>query len=242
MTDVLYVAWNRLAYTRESFTALLSNTDWDVVGTLYVHDDGSTDGTAEWLKEACETMDDDGCGGTRVVFDGKRVGGPVATMNWYLDRSDPGVARFAKIDNDFVVCPGWLTALQQVLDEYAELDIVGTEPWFGEPVIASMHRTYMKARHIGGKGVMRRRAFAKRRPTPGGWNGYQGFTQWQEGTPDVTKGWVSPDLACFGLDQIREQDGPWRQLAEAYAAREWQRLWPCYDTDEHYSWWTPAFT
>lgn len=232
---MLYVAWNRLEYTRESFEALLVNTDWSAVGKLYVHDDGSTDGTAKWLAENIDRCP------SAHVWDGIRRGGPVAAMNWYLDVSDPGVARFAKVDNDFIVCPGWLGALQQVLDDYPKLDIVGTEPWFGDPQPADMERDYRTARHIGGKGVMRRNAFKRWRPKPGGWNGYQGFTQWQTAHSEITKGWVFPDLACFGLDQVAADDGPWRHLAEVYAEREWQRLWSVYESDEHYSWWKPVY-
>jgi len=49
--DLLYLACNRLEFTRETFATLVRNTDWDLVHELFVMDDGSTDGTRQWLRE-----------------------------------------------------------------------------------------------------------------------------------------------------------------------------------------------
>lgn len=240
--DVLYVAWNRLAFTVESFTALVENTDWTLVRTLFVHDDDSTDGTNEWLRDATDEL-----AAARVVQDviygDARVGGPVATMNWYLDHPLSGrgaAATFAKVDNDFVVCPGWLPEMLRVLDEWGG-DVLGTEPFLGDPTAPPLdERAAEEAVHIGGKGLIRRSAFNYCRPTPGGWNGYQGFTQWQHNHPEVSKAWITPDLPCFGLDQLPIE--PWRSLAEEYARKEWQRAWPPYAAASHayWDWWTPV--
>jgi hypothetical protein len=243
LIDVLYVAFNRFAYTVESFSALVENTDWRHVRTLFVHDDNSSDGTADWLVQATDRLAAAGAV-QDVVYDGRRVGGPVATMNWYLDhplaRRDDADA-FAKVDNDFVVCPGWLNELLAVLGRSPDLDILGTEPFLGDPTLPPLkERNAQTARHIGGKGVIRHRAFRYCRATPGGWNGYQGFTQWQHNHPEITKAWIVPDLPCFGLDQLPLE--PWRTLANEYAEKGWQRKWPEYSTraTDYWSWWTPA--
>ena len=52
MIDILYVGWNRLEFTKATFEALKANTDWSLVRHLHIHDDGSTDGTREWLRDA----------------------------------------------------------------------------------------------------------------------------------------------------------------------------------------------
>lgn len=75
--DVLFVAWNRREFTRASFAALADNTDWSEVGTLYVHDDGSSDGTRKLLRLAILDLDLP----CPVVFHDKRLGSPVAVMN-----------------------------------------------------------------------------------------------------------------------------------------------------------------
>ncbi len=48
----MYLAWNRREFTEVSFPMLLANTDWEHVRQLHVYDDGSTDGTKEFLYEA----------------------------------------------------------------------------------------------------------------------------------------------------------------------------------------------
>src|SRR5215510_6826063 len=50
--EILYCAWNRLEFTRATFELLRRNTDWKRISRLVVYDDGSRDGTAEFLDEA----------------------------------------------------------------------------------------------------------------------------------------------------------------------------------------------
>jgi len=244
MLDLLYVSFNRLAYTRESFESLLRNTDWENVSTLFVLDDASTDGTAEWLQSRIdEWLRQDG--GVETVFYGDRFGGPVAAINWYLDHADPDedrTDRFAKIDNDMVVPPGWLPELLRILTAHPELDIVGMEPMLGPPEPAPFaRRTLREARHIGGKGIIRRRTFEGCRPRPRGKNGYFGFTEWQLRHPQITKAWATPDLPAFGLDQLPLE--PWRSLRAEYVAKGWQREWGEYPDDfsGYWEWWTPVY-
>src|SRR5262245_55562958 len=49
--DLLYLACNRLEFTQETFATLLVNTDWHYVRELFVCDDGSVDGTRQWLDK-----------------------------------------------------------------------------------------------------------------------------------------------------------------------------------------------
>lgn len=237
MMDLLFVAYNRVEMTLQSFEALLANTDWDQVDTLFVLDDASTDGTAEYVERRCQDAP------VNVVFHGDRFGGPVFAMNWYLDRrhNHEKVDRFAKVDNDFVVCPGWLEEMSRMMTINPQLDILGTEPMHGPPV-AGMHldRRVESARHIGGKGIIRHRAFDCCRPSPSGFNGYHGFTEWQRSHPKITKAWIRPDLPTFGLDQLPLE--PWRTLTDRYEAEGWQRRWNEYDSHAtaYWQWWTPT--
>lgn len=271
MIDILYVSYNRLAYTRETFSALIANTDWDEVEGLFVHDAGSTDGTWDYLLEA---FDDVPVTVTPRIANGT---GPVAAMNWYLDNAsevecdacegtgdgyhleggtriaDPGacptclgsglarIQMYAKIDNDMVVCPGWLGEMLRVTHLYPGLDILGMEPMKGPAIPGHARREYEEARHIGGKGLIRLRSFDKCRPSPAGRNGYQGFTQWQEAHPEVSKGWIRPELPVFGLDQLPFE--PWRSLADEYERQQWARRWGEYPDDmvSYWDWWTPAW-
>lgn len=240
MIDILYVASNRLEFTRESFDALVENTNWTEVSWLLVCDDGSTDGTAEWLSQRCDEIDH---GSSEFVVNVDLhfapFGGPVAAMNLMLDSLSPGVEMFAKLDNDMVVPPGWLDDMLRTMTSNPGLDILGMEPFVGNPTASPSDRGITPAEHIGGKGLIRTRAFSQCRPVPGGVNGYQGFTQWQHQHPQVSKAWVTPDLLCFGLDQI-DLD-PFPALTDTYVGKGWMRRWPQYANGgkDYYSWWTP---
>jgi glycosyltransferase involved in cell wall biosynthesis len=249
MLDILYVAYNRLELTRETFTAFTRNTNWEHVRQVFVHDDGSVDGTAEWLSEACYELNLMTDKADLALFETSRLGGPVAAMNWYLDKQTDA-DRFAKIDNDFVVCPGWLDEMARMMTAHPELDILGLEPWNpGPPQPRNLgdgcyfgSRVITPAQHIGGKGIIRKRAFEVCRPSPNGFNGYGGFTEWQMEHKYVEKAWITPDLPCFGIDQLPFE--PWVSLCQEYRSRGWQRSWPTYPSDgtmnAYWDWWEPV--
>ena len=251
MIDILFVAFNRLPYTIESFEALIRNTNWLHVERLFVQDDGSTDGTIDYLHEAVNRVP------ARTELRHGPLGGPVAAMNWYLDnRSEipcdslehtpkecwrcggTGTALIGvrEIDNDFVVCPGWLDEMLRVFADNAGLDVLGTEPMIGPSVPGEVERDYEPSTHIGGKGLIRSRIVDGCRPVPHGVNGYQGWTQYQH-RHEFSRGWIRPELCTFGIDQIPVE--PWASLALDYESRGWARRWPTYSEDmSHYwDWW-----
>ncbi len=232
--DILYLAWNREAFTRFSFEMLLANTDWNLVDRLVVWDDYSEDGTLDYLREAV-----DGCPVETVV----RVGGyrsPVSIMNRYVAQYDADL--FAKIDNDIVVPPGWLNDLLAVMDGSPELELLGMQAAFTQtrgPDPApggSGEHLWEPAHHIGGVGLMRRSAFTSRKPMNAG--GRFGFTGWQERHEPV-RGWITPDLHVCCLDQIPFE--PWRSLSLDYMSRRWQREWQPYLKDSYYWHWWPEY-
>lgn len=239
--DILFVAHNRKAFTVESFSALMRNTeqhgDWAKLGKIYVLDDASEDGTAEWLQDAIKRNSRR----KSFVFHGERFGGPVAAMNWYLDHSADHIQTFCKIDNDFVVPPGWFSEMGKMHLLHPEIDIIGFEPMSTEGVRSCPHeRTLSEAPWIGGKGFIRKRGFTYCRPQPGGKNGYGGFTEWQFKHGHVPKAWVTPDLPAFGLDQLPFE--PWISLTEDYVQRGWQRNWDKYDISmaAYWDWFQPV--
>jgi Glycosyl transferase family 2 len=232
--DILYVAKNRYRYTVESFAALIENTDWSEVAALFIADDGSRDGSREYLDIESMILQDSP---TRVVMNDKPFGGPVAAMNWYLDSASDDVEIFAKIDNDFVVCPGWLGDMARTMTAHPELDILGMEPFDHGVAPCPTTRDIELAPHIGGKGLMRHRTFAHCRPRPRGLRGYFGFTEFQTKHEHISKAWVTPDLPCFGLDQLPFE--PWLSISAEYVELEWHRHWPPYSERAHayWDWW-----
>src|SRR5579862_1170051 len=106
MIDILFLAHNRLKFTRASFEALVENTNWDLVQALTVWDDGSTDGTLEYLKEASREFRRQSGKITLLHYCQKPVCSPVRVTAAYL--TSPGAEFFGKLDNDVIVPPGWL--------------------------------------------------------------------------------------------------------------------------------------
>lgn len=235
MIDLLYVSWNRREYAEASLKALIDNSDWSQVRALHVHDDGSTDGAAESIEQALYRVPS----AVQVLFESKRLGGPVAAMNRHLTKfkETEDVKAFVKIDSDFIVSPGWLNELIRLSHADPGCDIIGVQPRFGPPIPGECpQRRIEAARHIGGIGLMRYRTFDVCRPVA---NGRYGWTEHQTRHPESRKGWLTPDLPCFSLDLIDLE--PWASLATTYIDEGWQRHWAQYldGGRDYYSWWTP---
>jgi GT2 family glycosyltransferase len=215
--DLLFAARDRLEFTRESFATLLANTDWDRVERLILLDDGSTDGTREWLAAAAT--------GTPVetLFLTANTGSPVAATALAMSHARAPV--LAKIDNDTMVPPGWLRASLAALAGDPRLDILGIEAMRRLIADPDAPRGALPAPFVGGIGLVRRRAFARGLPRPiGDWFGYQ---EWQQ-EPDADRraGWLNPSLPVFLLDRLPFE--PWAGLTRHYVARGFQRPWPPY--------------
>jgi hypothetical protein len=236
MIDILYVSFNRHAYVQQTFPALLANTDWSLVSGLYIADDASTDGAREYLIDALRESP------VEFFWLPAPFHGPVSAMNLLLDAThDNDVSdRFAKIDSDFIVCPGWLPEVLQQMTIHPGIDVFGLQPRMGParppPFLT---RTVEQARFIGGIGAIRHRMFELCRPRPSGENGRQGWTQFQT-AHDFKKAWITPDLPCFCLDLLPFE--PWISQAAEYVAQGWMRAWPAYDglSGSHWNWWSPC--
>lgn len=229
MIDLLYLAHNRLEFTKASLAALEANTDWSKVGQFIVYDDNSTDGTREFLEEATQYLR------VQTIKRFGTFGHPVNVMRDYLLNHQKH-SIFGKIDSDTMVPPGWLNTCLDVMERHPHLDLLGIEA-FNEVSATNEPRSYTEARHIGGIGLMRLSAFHRHGlPAPEG--RYQGFTQWQTRNERVTKGWINPSLPVFLLDRLPFE--PWRSLSKEYVEKFGQRDWGPYDesSSELWSWWT----
>jgi GT2 family glycosyltransferase len=216
--DLLYLACNRLAFTRETFAALLANTGWKHVHELFVYDDGSSDGTREWLEEAIERVP------TTHRMVRTRFGSPVAAMAHFIESAS--AAMLAKTDNDAMLPAGWLEASLGVYDAHPELHFLGIEAMYPHEEGSGAQRGYAPAQFISGLGLYRRAAFAHSRPQA--FQKWFGFEDWQAGQgPGLVRGWIRPALPVFLLDRIPFE--PWAVYTSRYVQRGWQRSWPKYD-------------
>lgn len=220
MIDILYLASNRLEFTRASMGALLANTDWALVRSITVYDDDSTDGTREYLEALAFPVPS--------IFRAGKWGSPVAIMNEFILTQKPAV--FAKIDNDTMVPPGWLSACQTLLAQNPGVSLLGIEPH--HPVATNPIRRYAEsARYIGGIGLIRGEAFDHSLPRP---DGRFGFTAWQDHNQDILKAWINPALPVVLLDRLPME--PWASLSATYEAKGWQRPWAKYDISQSALW------
>ena len=206
--DLMYLAWNRLEFTRESFETLVANTEWRLVNELFVYDDGSTDGTREWLNQAVNSVP----GRVRVVETGFHS--PVAAMVHFIENAQAPI--LAKIDNDVMVPPGWLKDSLSVFERHPQLSLLGIEALKtvrqGDKVV----RSFEAAEFVSGLGLYRRTAFARGRPKPYG--RWFGFEDWQRAQgPDLVRGWIKPALPVFLLDRLPFE--PWQSYKRAYVHR-----------------------
>lgn len=245
-TDIIFLAKNRLDFTKASFESLIKNTNWNIVHRLYVYDDGSTDGTRSYLFGR---IADGFVPVNTTLIEGYKFGGPASIMRNYALNKGCCQELFAKIDNDVIVPPNWLDECMEVMNTHPELDLLGIEPWMsrtphfkGGPrspspeLESSLHSGYARCDSIGGIGLMRRRAFEKYQDL-GQHSIYGGFTDWQIQHRDLIKGWMVPPLSLFLLDRLPIE--PWRTYSREYISKGWQRAWSGYSLDNPFwKWWS----
>jgi GT2 family glycosyltransferase len=229
MIDLLFLAHNRLEFTKASLAALEANTNWSHVGHFHIYDDDSQDGTREYIREWSDARPH-----LPITRHFGSYGHPVNVMRDYIK----GFWRhsiFGKIDSDTMVPPGWLDACLDVMDRHEELDLLGIEV-FNAVSTDTKERGYTDASFIGGIGLMRIRSFHKH-DLPEPFGRYFGFTEWQERHPEIKKGWINPSLPVFLLDRFPGE--PWRSLSKSYVAKFGQRDWGPYDetSTDLWSWW-----
>ena len=221
--EILYLAWNRLEFTSATWSWMLAHTNWDLVSKLVVYDDGSEDGTLEFLREATAR------GKIRyhhrdipIELRVSDLRSPPAIMNHFLATCEADT--FAKIDNDIALPVGWLDKMTSVLDDHPEIDLLGMEP--GMVALSDVDHPghVVPCTHIGGIGLMRVSAFKSRPEIPS--RGRFGFGEWQQ-RYEVPRGWIIPDINCPQLDRAPLE--PWVSLTEEYIDKGWSRPWPKYD-------------
>lgn len=245
MIDIIFLAHNRLEFTRAALGALMRNTDWSLVRRLHFYVDwlGEDDGTFDCLAHTVTPS------GLVPTITSHHWNSPVLVMLDYIAGAEPDSV-FAKIDNDTIVPSGWLNAAAEVMERNPQLDLLGIEPpdsrtpapWapgrrVPSPEFPSSSLLERQQRYsgwamceaIGGLGLMRTAAFTSRqRMRPH--STYGGFTDWQLHNPDLRIGWIVPPLKLFLLDRLPIE--PWSTLSLQYVARGWQRPWTSYSMSE----------
>ena len=220
MIDLVYLARNRREFTEESFSMLLENTDWSLVQDFHVYDDGSVDGTVEYLEGALHEARD-----LLPDYSLKRTefGSPISILNDFVENTQSLL--IAKIDNDTVVPPRWLNSCVEVMSDSQELQCLGIEAFYEVDCDPFAARGFEHCAFTGGIGVFRRAPFKNSMPQARGI--YFGLGIWQQ-AEGLLCGWIRPSLPVFLLDRLPFDY--YRALSERYIEQGWQRPWTPYNS------------
>jgi glycosyltransferase involved in cell wall biosynthesis len=218
--DIVYLTHNRLEYTQKTFPAMLACVR-EGKDRLWVVDDGSTDGTWEYVKQTINEFPfKHQCRPRRGKF-----GNPNGALNLMLKESAekdsllevglPLSSLIAKVDNDYLLKdPNIFAFCEEVF-----VKSNGSAPPLGIfGFVANAHGDAGKvARWVGGNYVARRAVFHK--PVPVGGQ-FFGWTNYQIQLADKWEiRWSDKHLA-ISIDDLPE-NLPLRHL---YAAKGWSRL------------------
>jgi hypothetical protein len=225
--DLMYWADGRGEYTRESFSTLLANMDWDLVRALWVYDAAAGDGDA-WLADALRQAP------VRVRRVPMPGGSPLAALT---DAIAAGTAPvLARCDNDAAYPPGWLRHSLDVLRRHPALDALGIEAMYPPSGDPSAPPAYRPADFISGLALYRRQALARHPLRP--FARAFGQDDWLSARDSGwTLGWLLPALPVFRLGRLPFE--PWTSVAAAYAGRGLPPAGPAYDAAStlwHWRW------
>lgn len=165
--DLAFITYNRLEYTRMALQSVLADPRERYALTIW--DNGSTDGTIEFLKkEVSDPRVVD------IVFSKENVG-QIAAVNTIWERSRADL--LGKLDNDCLMIPGWTRTLAQAHADIPELGVVACWHFLAEDFDYARARSKIQTfgrhqifRHpwTGGTGLLIKRAdFERFGPIPG---------------------------------------------------------------------------
>lgn len=188
------ITWNRLSFTKKALYALLQVKD----ALPFIIDNGSTDGTDEWLKEIRTVSD-----ARPTMFFNDDNKGIASAMNQFLSWTK-NYTYCGKIDSDTIVEPDWL---ERMLPHMKHADIVqskhaiipATHPggWDGFTAPMKKANGLIYNHYCGGSGILFHRKKVNSIPETewklGGWR------RFQELNPGLRKAFA-PDVSIELLD------------------------------------------
>ncbi len=118
LVSIVILAYNQLKYTKKCIESIVENTN--VFFELILVDNGSTDGTEEYLESELTTLISSGM--LRIIKNDKNLG--------YARGNNQGMAiargdYILLLNNDVVVTPGWLNRLIECAKKNSDIGIVG---------------------------------------------------------------------------------------------------------------------
>ena len=141
--DLLFITYNRLYYTRLSLASIIADPTEEF--SLTIWDNGSTDGTVEYLKAHVHDRRI-----KEIVFSRENVGQTAAlTEIWSRSNAD----LLGKLDNDCLVTPGWTRPLASAHRDIEKLGVVAC--WHFHPEDFNYQVARQKIQNFGAHQIFR---------------------------------------------------------------------------------------
>jgi glycosyltransferase involved in cell wall biosynthesis len=179
------ITYNRLELTKQAFASYLETRTGP--GSMVIVDNGSTDGTVEWLHGlAKEYADTDNWPTFVLTFPLGENKYPGYACNTGWEQAPPDTVLLHRADNDFVFLPDWETHVRLMFTANPDLGQLGLRT--GEEELHNLH-------NVGGNCVIRKELFDEglrydERPWPKIAKKVPGYTEDSFLSPEVRKmGW-----------------------------------------------------
>jgi GT2 family glycosyltransferase len=137
-----FLTYNRLDYTKMALAALLADPDEEFALTIW--DNGSSDGTQDYLKTVRDRRI------VEIVFSEKNRGQTYVTNKIW---SETDAELIGKVDNDCLVTAGWTRILAKAHQDLPRLGVVGC--WHFLPVDFDYERAKHKIQTFGNHRIFR---------------------------------------------------------------------------------------
>lgn len=200
MIPCLFITYNRLEYTKLALEALLASD----VDEIFIWDNNSTDGTAEYLL----TVMDDKIKYCCFHHKNEGIRGP---MNWFIGMTKD-YEFVSKVDNDTVIPKDFFA---RMLPHLAKADIIQAKHYIIEATCPGGWDAFIKPmrkdgdlyfhRFVGGSGIVIKRSVLSLLPRTD-WILYS-WNTWQKQNPKVTKAFAA-DVEIKLLDEEGYHDYP----------------------------------
>ena len=112
--SILYITYNRIYYTKNTLPALLNSSSYPF--DVYIVDNGSTDGTIEYLQEITHPKIN------QIIFNKKNEGLVNPTKKFWKTTDSELIG---KIDNDILVPTNWVENLVEAHTKIPNLGAIG---------------------------------------------------------------------------------------------------------------------
>ena len=196
------VTYNRLELTKQALDSYFATRTGP--GSLIVVDNGSTDGTGEWLTGMYLAGDVN-----ELILVGENMYPGYATNRGW-EQAPPATVLLHRADNDFVFLPGWETHVRLLFS---------LEPKLGQLGMRTDEEELHNAHNVGGNCVIRKQLWDEglrydERPWPQIAKKVPGYTEDSFLSPKVRKmgwEWDRVQQPCIRSISMESEDDPYYQ-------------------------------